>query len=112
MKDKSKPLQWVDTTSYSQSGSREPRSWTIETGGVFSLSVTVTRHIHYPGEWLVQCRQLGLQVALRSEELDDAKAEALDTVAYQLKRWSETVERMKLVRGTTAEAAAGGDGTE
>src|SRR5690606_15197937 len=89
-------LTWKDTTSYSQGerGTIEPRTWTISTGDVLlRLDVTVTRHIDYPGEWLLICRQLNMRFALKSEDLGAAKSEALKAVAWELERHLETVKR-------------------
>jgi predicted YcjX-like family ATPase len=91
-------LTWEDTTSYSQGerGKTEPRTWTISTGDVLRrLDVTVTRHIDYPGEWLLICRQLNVRHALKSEELEPAKTEALKSLAWELERHLETVRRMQ-----------------
>lgn len=91
-------LTWEDTTSYSRGerGTIEPRAWTISTGDVLlRLDVTVTRHIDYPGEWLLICRQLNVRHALKSEELEAAKVEALKSVAWELERHLETVRRMQ-----------------
>jgi predicted YcjX-like family ATPase len=101
-------LTWKDTTSYSQGsrGQSEPRSWTISTGEtLLRLDVTVTRHLDYPGEWLLVCRQLDMRHALKSDELEAAKAEALKDIAWELERHLETVKRMQAA--TSAHGPAG-----
>ena len=92
-----KTPEWEDTTSYSRDAKREPRTWTIKYGeeSVTPLSVTVTRHINYPGEWLLVCRELNLQLALGSEDIEGAKTEALKSIAYTLTRYSDAVKAMR-----------------
>ena len=46
-----------------------------------SLCVAVHRHIHYPGEWLVSCRELGFdRRSLGPVSLDEAKKLAVAVV--------------------------------
>jgi hypothetical protein len=90
--------EWKDETSYSRGDTkREPRTWTIKhgEGSVTPLRVTVTRHINYPGEWLLVCRELNLQLALGSEDIEGAKTEALKSIAYTLTRYSDAVKAMR-----------------
>lgn len=46
-----------------------------------SLRISVHRHIHYPGKWLLSVRELSIETRiLRSHDLEQARAEALEYV--------------------------------
>lgn len=51
--------EWEDTTSYSRDerGKIEPRCWELSMTG---LCICVHRHIGFPGEWLLSCRELDI----------------------------------------------------
>ncbi len=61
-------------TSYQRGGERVPRSWQYDAGG---LKIVVTRHIHYPGTWVLQCEPWFALRVLESDDIKDAQAEAL-----------------------------------
>lgn len=44
---------WKDTTSYSRGENREPRTWSLDLGG---LHIAVTKgHLYYPDKWVMHC---------------------------------------------------------
>ena len=66
---------WDDVTSYQRGDTeRVPRSWKYHAGG---LKIVVTRHIDYPGVWILQCEPWFSARQLASDDAEDAKAEAL-----------------------------------
>ena len=70
------PLDWKDTTSYSQGGSREPKCWSVRLFGGMRLSV-IRNHRDYPGQWIMSVTQIEMQQALPDIPLDDiASAQA------------------------------------
>lgn len=81
---------WVDRTSFSQNDKdRTPRTWTLQFEG---FRVTVTRHIHYPGKWVLSCYELRMDcVELKEAELEKAQKEALNLVRRKLKAMLEQV---------------------
>lgn len=73
---------WKDISTYSRSDTdRTPRTWQCHAGG---LNIAVTRHIHYPGDWLLQCVPWFDNYVLKSKDIDAAKAEALALVRRQV----------------------------
>lgn len=86
-------IEWKDRTSYSRDDKvREPRTWVWDTGQ--NVHVTVTRHIDYPGRWVVmaqwQFREVVWQL-LNSELLEDAKVEAVEVVRSEFLAAAEAV---------------------
>lgn len=75
-------MKWNDVSSYSRSeAKREPKSVEASAGG---LKMVVTRHIHYPGKWVVSCAPFFDTRELSSVELDAAKVEATNLVRAKL----------------------------
>lgn len=74
-------IEWRDATSYKRGGkgeNEEPRTWEIESG---TMRVVVTRHLDYPGDWLMRCDEIGCHSSvLKSRDITAAKLEALERV--------------------------------
>lgn len=74
--------KWEDTTSYSRSRERVPATFQLT---LPDLRVIVTRHIHFPGTWLLICEQASFdKFDLRTNDVDRAKATALRLVRDRL----------------------------
>jgi hypothetical protein len=70
-------MTWTDETSYQRGerGNIPPRTWSTKVG---ALTIIVTRHIHWPDTWLVNCRQLYLdQRDLHTGDVEEAKRRAI-----------------------------------
>ena len=83
---------WKDTTSYSRSdAAREPRTFRAVVG---PIDIIVTRHIHYPGAWVLQCSTiLGMRmIELRSAELAAAQVEAVSIVRARVAEIARALE--------------------
>lgn len=80
---KRKKNTWYDVTSYNRNDTeRIPSAWRYETR---TLTLSVHRHIHHPGAWMMSCHQIGMDtVLMRSEDADDAKTEVLERVELGL----------------------------
>jgi hypothetical protein len=89
--------EWKDTTGYMRGGPKpgeEPRTWEIQSG---TMRVVVTRHLDYPGDWLMRCDEIGCHGSvLKSRDADAAKREALERV---LMRGEAIVSRVKRLIG-------------
>ena len=71
--------KWKDKSTFSQ-GDKERITWLfcINTN---RLSIQVHRHVHYPGEWLLTCRQIGIEHhVLKSKTINSAKREAIGEI--------------------------------
>jgi len=78
-------IEWKDETMYSQ-GEKErvPRVWSTRAG---KFRISVHRHIHYPpSQWLLSCEGLFRNVALRPEDIDKAKSQAIAKMQVELER--------------------------
>lgn len=74
---------WEDVTSYSRGDTdRTPRSWKYDAGG---LKIVVTRHIDYPGTWILRCEPWFSARQLESDDVESAKAEALGLVREKVR---------------------------
>lgn len=84
---------WKDVSSYSKSDTdRSPKSVELVAGRV---RIAVTRYIHNPGVWHLNCDALRFNYReLESEELEAAKAEALRIVHAELASAAEEVKAM------------------
>jgi hypothetical protein len=91
---KKKP-QWKDVTSYSQNDThRIPASWELKVG---SLSIIVTRYIHYnPDDWLLHCGEVFDRKLLKSKDIEAAKQEAIKLV-YEY--FAETTKKLNAMCG-------------
>lgn len=77
-------MEWKDTTSYSRGDlERVPRTWELRTQRIV---VVVTRHIDYPGKWLLRSHPINLERTLNADEVEQAKLEALGYVRGYLHR--------------------------
>jgi hypothetical protein len=77
-----KQAKWVDETSYSRNETeRTPRTWVCRTK---DLQIVVTRR-HMLTGWYLLAREVGLdQIRLLSDEIAEAKIEALALVRARL----------------------------
>lgn len=66
-------MDWKDESSYSRGEKRIPYAWVARPG---MLRLSVHRHIHYPGAWLVSCEPFWNARPLNAETEAAAKAEA------------------------------------
>jgi hypothetical protein len=75
--------RWKDISSYSRSDDKsEVKSVELIAG---RIRLAVTRHIHNPGKWHLNCDALRYTYReLESDELEAAKAEALTIVKADL----------------------------
>ncbi len=80
-------MPWKDTTSYSRhEKDRVPTCWSIEaaSGGAKLRVAVLNSHRFYPGEWMVQCFDLGINECLigkiESMTEQEAKAKAISVV--------------------------------
>lgn len=83
---------WKDTTSFSRGDiDRTPRTWHMSFG---SITLTVTRHIDYPGTWVTRCDLFGSYSPrdLQTDDVDEAKGIALDMVYTALRVALDAVE--------------------
>lgn len=78
-------ITWKDKTSYSQSerGKVEPRTWAAKIG--MDYEVVISRHIHYPGSWIVYIRSVIDTTDLLTDDLETAKQRALRLLAVHLR---------------------------
>jgi len=76
-------IQWEDKTTYSRDDNeRIPQ---ILEARINSIGICVHRHIRYPGKWLLTSKYLFIdKMELKSENIDDAKKEALSIVNKHL----------------------------
>lgn len=67
---------YKDITTYSQRDTnKSPRILENETNGV---KFTVHKHIYYGDEWLLTCRELGVENRiLNTEDIEEAKEKAI-----------------------------------
>ncbi len=67
---------YKDITTYSQRDKeRKPSVLENETNGI---GFTVHKHIYYGDEWLLTCRELGVeQFCLNTEDMEEAKEKAI-----------------------------------
>lgn len=91
---------WRDITSYSR-GERgcTPRSFQID---FEELRLVVTRRICYPGAWVATCEPFFELQRLRSEGIDDAKAEAMQNLADELKLATHALKTARAALGRAA----------
>ena len=89
-----KPIQWTDTSSYGQGETnRVPSTWTVQSG---HLTITITRHIHFPGKWLLRTNMPGLDMvdlSTTNEPVTEAiKRDALKRVENYLAELQQDLE--------------------
>lgn len=85
---------WKDVTSYSRDSiERTPTCHAIEHD---QLRISVTcGHIYHRGEWVMHCRQLGIDTKLlKAKNLSDAKAEAVRVVGAKIKAFHHNYEHI------------------
>lgn len=75
-------INWVDVTSYRRDEDRSSKSWELRCE---HLRVVVTRHIHFPGKWILNCRPWFDLHELSSLDVEDAKTESLFLVTNILR---------------------------
>lgn len=86
--------EWKDESSYSRSDEHPhtPTTWTIESP---DLKIVVTRHIHFPGTWVLQCAAASFHHwDLKTNDVDTARAKALRLVRDRLVKISYYVDRL------------------
>lgn len=70
-------LNWKDISSFSHRDTNRETKTVEANAGVVRL--VVTRHIDYPGKWVVKSELTGMR-ELKADHLDEAKAEAVQRV--------------------------------
>lgn len=76
-------IEWKDATSYSQGerGKIEPTAWECT---VLGARIWIScGHLHYPGEWIINCSAIGFDQK-RIGALADVSAEAAQAKALQM----------------------------
>ena len=74
-------LKFKDISSYSQGAKdRTPHSFEARVGG---FKLVVTRHIHYPEQWLLRCDPF-LETAIDDCPVADAQRQAVDRLRTAL----------------------------
>jgi hypothetical protein len=84
-------MQWNDATSYSRDGNRTPRWWETK---IASLRVSVgNSHIYYPtgDTWIMHCRPWFDTYVLKAKTEVEAKKEALELVAVEVRKIQEAL---------------------
>lgn len=87
-------IAWKDVTSYSR-GNKEriPRILEAEICG---FTLTIHRHIHIPGTWLLSCCRLDLDnVDLRTDDFAEAENKAIAFFIKHLDKYVELQDTMK-----------------
>lgn len=84
MNTESTHMKWKDETSFAQGEQdRTPRAWVARPG---MLRVSVHRHRHFEGKWVLTCAPFFDLFELKSEAAKDAKAEGIALVREHLER--------------------------
>lgn len=88
--------EWRDVTAYSRGQTREntePRTWQLDAG---SVTVKVSRHIHYePDTWVLFCKQAGMvdPSPLQSKDVAAAQTEAIGIVYDRFAEWLDDIKK-------------------
>jgi len=90
-------MKWNDVTSFSRNDvDRTPKSWLLTLAS--GIRLVVTRHIDYPGKWVIRCDPyIDIQVLnklRRSDDIDKAKEEAIKMILAYVKSDMDTLTRM------------------
>lgn len=87
-------MTWRDVTSRQRGEvDSEPRTWETTVG---SIRVSVTRHIDFPGRWILRCVGYGADyVDLGACPIDQAKHKALAILAARLRDDANAADRMR-----------------
>lgn len=74
---------WRDVTSYSRSDERIPRSYQAN---VSRLCLSVSHHIHHPGQWVLTCEPFFYQheIGATTHPAAVMQAHALDLVSREV----------------------------
>jgi hypothetical protein len=84
---------WEDVTSFSKNDKdRTPKTWlmTLASG----TRMVVTRHIDYPGKWIIRCDPYIDMQVLRSDDIDKAKEEAIKMIWMYVKSDMDALSKM------------------
>jgi len=85
---------WTDITSYSRGERKEPRTWELQLPWII---IIVTRHKDYPGKWLMNCRQLCLDMhELTAKEIGDAREEAVKMCVDRCKEYLRSLLEQRM----------------
>ncbi len=90
--------QWKDESSYSRGerGRVEPSVWVLS---LPTTRISVHRHIHRPGKWLLTCRRLGIEMKeLKASAIEEAVSEALLLLNLSAIMVSEDIKAAASVR--------------
>lgn len=83
---------WKDISSYWRGKSHETQTFELDAG---VLRIVVTRHVHYPGEWVIRLND-SIPIISKHKQLENAKREALemahDRLSSALARVDEGIE--------------------
>lgn len=81
-------MKWKDISTYSKGDvDRSSNSLLAKAG---KLTICVHRHIHYPADtWLLSCKPFFDLKVLKSKNIDEAKAEAIELVRREVKLASD-----------------------
>ena len=84
---------WEDITSFSRvDKDRTPRTWSMALAS--GTRLVVTRHIDYPGKWIIRCNPYIDMQVLRSDDIDKAKEEAIKMILAYIKSDMEALTGM------------------
>lgn len=85
---------WKDTTSYRRgSAPRVPQTFRLY---VHSVTITVSRHIHYPGTWVMLSDPLFSYNGTLDLETDDLVEAKQKAIAITLKTLTEQIESLSV----------------
>jgi hypothetical protein len=79
--------KWTDTTSYARGEEKKQTAWTLSNN---LIRITVmNEHRYYPGEWVMHCRQVGINEYILGEvekySLQQIKARSIKIVQSRLR---------------------------
>lgn len=86
---------WKDVTSYSQ-GDKERKPTSFENvSGDLRICITCS-HIQYRGEWVMNCKALGIDTLHMKtcKTQDDAEKRAIHNVRLKLKKLTDSLNEM------------------
>lgn len=90
-------MKWTDATNYSRTDKeRTQTSWQIDHRG---MRIFITKkHLHYPGEWIMHCKEIGIQnspLGLKSDaDPEEAKKKALIAIKRRSNRINMIVDEI------------------
>ena len=90
-------ILWQDQTSYSRDDkTREPRVWALKVRG---LRISVSKHIHFEGGWVLDCQPWFDVYDLHTTDSEQARRKALELVRAEL---TNALDFVSLVMSTMA----------